>query len=53
MVDNHVHIRKEILKTEQGQGHWKQFKMLKVNGAHEHGTYEKIWFEKFVCKAQR
>ena len=31
-----------LCDPNQGQGHWKYYKIVEVNGAYKHGRYEKI-----------
>ena len=33
----------ELVTPRQGQGLWKWYKMVDVNGAYKKGRYEKIW----------
>ena len=33
----------DSVTPRQGQGQWKWYKMLEVNGAYKHDRYEKIW----------
>ena len=33
----------ELVTRNQGQGHWKLYKMAEVNGAYKCGLYDNIW----------
>ena len=38
---NQILLSADPVTPNRGKGHWKSYKMLEVNGAYNHGRYEK------------
>ena len=38
-----VLLHADLVTPRQGQGQWKWYQMVEVNGAYKHGRYEKVW----------
>ena len=44
-----ISLRADHVTPRQGEGQWKWYKMIEVNGAYKHGWYEQIWLNS-ICE---